>query len=427
MLDKILLKYFKCILFFSTLVFFSSGCTVKQTISKKTDKLLISTDNTTLEIKNKYVDTTYSIKNVYNNMVDSISNNLVNNEFLDMLLPDDIILKNRKNLIIWKENSTVVKSKSNNIISNYIKENNLKLNSRSLSLNQKIKILNDYFFIIEQNKYKKEFSKKYPKPEFDKFKSDKDNIIIFNQYKHQLYISKSEWLLNLNEIKKKVATNILASLYGNPKIVLLNYNPNDEIISLTIGSNRNNFKQSISFDLEPKIAKELKDNKFLAEPIFYFILKDDELKLISASMEFENKQYLVKIIDKIKEYKSDIKLSSKKLDLKKLDIDYKVMVSNIQPPSWFYELKTNSQFIGYGTGETLQVAKNIALSEIAQSLEVNVNSNTVTNKQKSGDFVSSDINQKIKVSTGTKNLKGSKTIKSEKKDGIWFIAVSYTK
>jgi hypothetical protein len=76
-------------------------------------------------------------------------------------------------------------------------------------------------------------------------------------------------------------------------------------------------------------------------------------------------------------------------------------------------------------GDSEQEAKNSALKEIAQSLEVNIKADSSTNKRSDGSNFSSKSSQNVKISTKNKKLKGTKTIKSQKKDGVWFIAVSY--
>jgi len=113
------------------------------------------------------------------------------------------------------------------------------------------------------------------------------------------------------------------------------------------------------------------------------------------------------------------------LELEKLNVDYKVVSQDINPPKWFYNLNTNGKTIGYGVGDTQQEAKNIALKEIAQTLGVKVDSSTSTQKKSDGNNFSKRTQQNVNVSSKKIDLKGAKTIKSVKKDGTWFLAVSY--
>lgn len=397
-------------------LFILSGC------SNKTDKVMIGVDSQALTVKNKYADSKYYVKKSYTDLTHSIKDSFIQSDFINYFISDKKVLENRESLVIWKtgKNYSV-----DNIIRNYLKRNDKQVDVQGLTISQKMDILNDHFFEIEQNNYKKQFASKYPKPKLDKFKSDRDNIKALNQYKYQLNISKNEWELKLNDIKKVVASKMLLALYGKPVVKTITYDPNKENMFMTIESLKNSFTKKITFDVNSDIAKDMRKNKSVIYPLVYFNLDSDNLKMVGASIIYKKKHYLVDFTDKTYKYDSKLKLTSNGLDLKKLDIDYKVVSSNVQPPKWFYNLSKTDKVIGYGMGDTEQEAKNSALKEIAQYLEVDVKSNITTNKKRDGDNISSRTNQNIKVSTKNKKLKGTKTIKSQKKDGIWFIAVSY--
>jgi hypothetical protein len=194
---------------------------------------------------------------------------------------------------------------------------------------------------------------------------------------------------------------------------------------MTIKSSRGEFIQKIKFKVDSKTALSMRKNKTNIYPVVYFTLVKNSLKLIGVSVKYKNKHFLAKLTDKTYKYNTNIKFKSEKLDLKKLNIDYKIVSKDIQPPSWFYNLTNGDKIIGYGMGDSEQEAKNFALKEIAQSLEVNIKAESLSTKKSDGSNFSSKSSQKVKISTKNKKLKGTKTIKSQKKDGVWFIAVSY--
>ena len=158
----------------------------------------------------------------------------------------------------------------------------------------------------------------------------------------------------------------------------------------------------------------------------YFKFDNSNIVLIGASVGYNKKEYLTSFENEFYKRENTLKISSEtKLELNKLDIDYKVSSSNIEPPEWFYNLPKSDKTIGYGMGDSKQEAKNSALKEIAEYLEVTVSSSTSTNKKRDGDMLSSKTSQDVKIKTGDKKLEGVTTIKSQKKDNIWFVAVSY--
>jgi hypothetical protein len=81
--------------------------------------------------------------------------------------------------------------------------------------------------------------------------------------------------------------------------------------------------------------------------------------------------------------------------------------------------------IGYGQGQDQKEAKSDAYRSIAQSIKVTVNSNFTSSKQISGNTYSKNLKSKVDLNVKDIDIKNSKVLKLEKKDGIWFVAIGY--
>ncbi|RLA73473.1 MAG: hypothetical protein DRG78_22560 [Epsilonproteobacteria bacterium] len=403
-----------------------TACASKQEIIKTKDTTLISYDEKAYAVKNSYQDSKQFVKKSYStvtNYFNNTSDDFYENSFIQFISSDETILEKRKNLIIWKDGNS---KNSSYIIKNYLKNNKKDVDYKGLNLAQKMKILNDYFFNMKQKEYLAKFTTQYKKPNFDEYKTDRENIEVVNNYNYQLSRSKYEWENNLQEIKKEIAQNILSSLYGKPTISNISYDPNNQLIYMQINSQRESFSQKVSFKVLPEYAKTIKNNKRSLLPKVYFKFENNEITLIGSSVMLKKKEYLANFTNKLYQRENTLTLSNNnKLDLKKLNVNYKINATDIKNPEWFYNLPEEGKIIGYGTGETESAAKNSALNNIAQTLEVDVKSDISINKKSDGSQYSSRTKQNINVSSKSKKLKGTKTIKSQKKDGIWFIAVSY--
>lgn len=96
-------------------------------------------------------------------------------------------------------------------------------------------------------------------------------------------------------------------------------------------------------------------------------------------------------------------------------------------PSWLYNIKSSkNEIIGYGTDGDLHIAKQKALSDIAETINVSIKSNIQSSEQVSNDEFSSNVSMNIDSSSKA-NLLGTKVLKSQKVDKLWYVAVSYDK
>ncbi|MFA9374624.1 MAG: hypothetical protein ACERKK_10755, partial [Poseidonibacter sp.] len=236
------------------------------------------------------------------------------------------------------------------------------------------------------------------------------------------------WLLNINETKVQVAQKALSTLFGNPIITNINYNPNAQKLYMTVKSTKNNFERKIYLKVEPDLARKMKKYKSNLKAIVLHKLSDKELEFIGINISYNNKNTIAIISDETY-IRERIKLvSNDKLDLEKENITYYDIAKDITPPDWYGISDENENVvIGYGSDFDETKAKNKALQSIQQTLSVRVSSETTLVKQMHGDVISKSAQSKINVKADETELKGVTLYKTVKKDNLWFVAMKYTK
>lgn len=420
-------ELFKFPLFIGVAIFFS-GCGVQEKISSLSNSIIIPYEEATHKVESSFDHSLHFMKKQYQffeNQLKSTKSNIFENKIFSYIIPDEMILENRKNFIIWSATSGL---NYQSIIEKKLNQKNLLLKEKELPINQKLALLNDYFFEKEQDIYIKNFQKNYPMPIFDEFLTDRENVIKFNEYKIELINSKNQWEYNLPTIQKKVATEALSTLYGKINVKNIRYNPDSEKLYLEIHSDYNNFVQEIYLNLSPEMGKAFKSNHHKIKPLVYFDFKEEMITLIGVTILFNEIHYLANLSNTQYVRNSTIQLQTNdtQLNLQKLDIDYRTVSKNSTPPQWFYKLeKHENQIIGYGVGITIEEAKRIALQEISETIEVSIISESSFEKTMHGEYSSSKKQSAIQTRSKSKNLKGVETKKSELKDGLHYVAVQY--
>jgi len=397
---------------------FFSGCT------PGIEKNLAPVDSVLNQTKTMYFDTSHSIDESYENILNKIVNtksNIYESEVLKFFTSDRKIAKNReKSFVQWNNSS---KYNSSKIIRKYLKKNNITLKENELVLSDKMKILKDYFFEKLKNEYLLEFKKKNKKVRFDSFLTDRENIENIYIYKTTLSQWEHQWNINIYNTQKKVAELILSTLFGKQRVKFVSYNPYDEELFLSIKSQRENFDQKIKINVNKVIARGIKKNiRYIKSSIFYK-LYENKLELVGVNIYSKKEIYLGEFTNTTYFRQRGIIISTDTLDLKDQDVQYTEIIQNITPPSWYYEIK--DKHVGYGQGLNQKDAQADAYKNIAQSIKVVVNSNFTSKKQISGSILTKSLNSDLNIKTNEITIKNSEVLKLEKKEGIWFIAIKY--
>lgn len=401
----------------SILVTLFTGCAT-------VDKALVPVDNTVYKLKTIYKDTHHSIKETYNNTshnINELKSNIYETPVVNIIFDDDDILVNRdQNFIKWSGSTNYSSIK---IIKSYMKKNNISLDENSLKVSDKMNILKEHFFDKLKKEHISKFENKNKKVKFNSFLTDRENIKKIYEYKTKLSISEHDWNMNISKTQKKVAELMLATLFDKPIIKFISYDPYEKELYLLVSSKQNGFKQKIKFEIPKDFAKSIKKNLAYLKPVIYFKFDNNKLELVGASIRYNKRSFLGKFTDSSYFRESSIKMSTDKLSLKEQDVQYTEVVKNITPPSWYFHLEGEN--IGYGQGKTKDEAKSDAYKNIAQNIKVVVNSSFTTNKKVSGSISSKSLKSDIKVKAQDIAIENSKVIKLEKKDGIWFVAITY--
>ena len=418
----------KLLLCTSLLMVLFSGCAVTQQDVKTKEHILTPVDKSVNSTKSGYEKTTFFFKDIYSSIEDNFSSfksSMIENPFGHLLLSDEYILENRKELVIW---NTKNYDNEKYILKRYLKEKDIKLDYRGLSQADKLSYLNDYYFDLFKTDYENKVKRKYPKPKFDEFISDRENKNRFDEYNLNMLEASNTWLLNMNETKIQVAQKALSTLFGNPRVTNITYNPNSEKLYMTIKSSKNNFERKVYLKVEPDLARKMKNNKSNLKPIILHKLSDKELEFIGINISYNDKNLIAVISDETYIRERIILVSNDKLDLEKENLTYYDIAKDITPPDWYNNLENEENaIIGYGMSLNEKDAKSNAIQDINQTLSVNVKSETKFEKQIDGDQISKVGKSTVELKTKRIELKGIVSLKSQKKDNLWFVAMKYTK
>jgi hypothetical protein len=218
---------------------------------------------------------------------------------------------------------------------------------------------------------------------------------------------------------------MLSTLFKTPSLNYISYDPYKEEIYLEIMSRINGFKEKIKFTVSKKIARKIKDNIRILKPSVYFKLSNDNLELVGIVALYKDKVYLCEIIDTAYVRQSDVVFVSNDISLKDEDVNYSEVIKNITPPKWFYSIKEKNTKIAYGQGRGSDEAKADAYNSIAQSIKITVSSKFSSKEKINGSIYSTKFQSDNKQKVDDVVIKNSSTLKLEKKDGIWFVAIGY--
>jgi len=94
-------------------------------------------------------------------------------------------------------------------------------------------------------------------------------------------------------------------------------------------------------------------------------------------------------------------------------------------PLWFHNTSSNSyEIIGYGIDTDLQIARDIAKSEISKQISIKISSNSNVKKTLINDNYQKSFKSNISTSTDA-TLQGIKILKEEYIDNKWYVGVIY--
>jgi len=399
-----------------TIILFT-GCATMDSILTPVDKEINKT-------KSIYNELTYSVDESLNEIskdVKDLEVDIYESPIVKFFSDDKTILKYRdKNFVKWSSSS---KYNSKKLIRRYLRKNNIKLDERDLKIEDKMNILNKYFFAKLKREYKNKFTKENKKIVFDPFLTDRENVNKIYEYKTKLRHWEHQWNIDMQVTQKKVAQLMLSSLFDTPRIKYISYNPYDEKLYLRVFSLKNKFEQKIHMKLDSDMAKNIKKNLKYLEPIIYFRFNENKLDLFAMNFIYKEKVLFGEFTDETYFRNSSIVFNTDKLSLKEQDVTYSEIVKNIVPPTWYYNLEDKN--IGYGQGKDKNDAKNDAYKNIAQSIKVVVNSNFTMTKKVSGSLSTKHLKSNTNIKADDITIKNTKVIKVEKKDGIWFVAIEY--
>ncbi|MFA9374750.1 MAG: hypothetical protein ACERKK_11410, partial [Poseidonibacter sp.] len=117
----------------SLLMVLFSGCAITEQAVKTKEHILTPVDKSVNSTKSGYEKTTFFFKDMYSSIEEnfsSLKSTMIENPFAHLLLSDEYILENRKNLVIWNSKNY---DNEKTILKRYLKEKDIRLNYKGLS------------------------------------------------------------------------------------------------------------------------------------------------------------------------------------------------------------------------------------------------------------------------------------------------------
>jgi len=396
-----------------------SGCATLDKAMTPVDKGINSTKTVIQNIDHSIGETMSNL----GNSVSDMKAGLMESSLMQMFVSDDTILENRQNNYVTWEKAT--QYNANSILKQALKETDIN-DPEKLKTSQKMSILKDYFFQLLKEEHANKFSKYHKKPEFNEFLTDRENIQKIYEYKLALKESEHDWKISLRKTQKKVAELMLSTLYAKPIVKYVSYNPYEEEMFLSIEASNGGFKEKIKIDAKKDLAISMKKNISHIQPYIFYKFDNDILNFVGINIKFNEKPHLCEVVDSTYVRQSDVVFTSDEINLDSLNVKYYDIVKNIKPPSWFNNLTTDEkEIIGYGEGLKKDDAKKEAYKEIAMSIRTTISTNIKSEKVVSGSKVSSHSTSNTQQKVEDISIKGSKVLKVEKKDGLWFVAIRH--
>lgn len=399
---------------------FAAGCAAVDKAMQPVDKAVHGTESTAQSVS-------HSASETWNDMSEGASDikaGLLDSSLIRFFMSDKAIAENReKNFVVWKNDSSY---ELETVLKEALADEGIS-NVASVDTAGKMQLLKTYFFDEKKQQHSKRFSDAFQKPEFDEFLTDRENIEKIHDYKMALADAEHEWRLGLAETQKQVARLMLSTLYAQPVVNYVSYDPYKKEMFLSIESTNPGFKQQIKLDLNKKRAKKIKENLAKVKPFVFFDIDEQKLEFLGISLKYKKDFLGTELTDKSYNRQTNIVFTSEDISLKTLDVQYYNVIKNIQPPHWYNNLTAKeSEIIGYGEGLSTEEAKKEAYNEIAMSLNTTVSSTIKSQQSVMGDTESSHFTLSTQQDVEKVSIKGSKVRKTEKKNGIWFVAISYT-
>jgi hypothetical protein len=398
-------------------IFIFSGCATLDKAMRPVDSAMNSTEST-------YQSASHSVNETMDGMGDSaakLESLFYESSFVKVFVSDETIANNREqNYVTWKGAS---KHDANQIFLKKLEDTNLN-NTDALTTPQKMEILKEYFFEQQKQMHADAFAAEHKKPELDEFLTDRENIQKIHEYKIALAESEHKWRIELNDTQKKVAEHMLSTLYSAPKLKFVSYDPYDEELYLSVESTNKGFAEKIKLSAEKELARDMKANMSKIKPYVFFQFSDDVLEFVGINVKYDDVSHVCDVVDSTYARQSDVVFTSEDINLKTLDVQYYDVVKNIKPPVWFNNIESEpNQTIGFGEGINKDDAKKEAYNDIAMSIKTTVSTNIESERTVSGSTYSSRIKSSTKQKTEDVAIEGSKVLKIEKKDGLWFVAI----
>ena len=405
-------------------VFVLCGCSVKQKVSKTADSAMMPVDDAKLSINKGVESSIYSAKKgtkVLSGWFGELKNSFYETGVMQFVLSDAAIDANRQNYILWDGSGRFL---AKQIIQNSYPD----YSYDALSLFQKQQLVFEYYMKEAQKNYKQQTLQKHPVPKPDEFLSDRENLQLFHQHSLKMHRAQLEWELNFKTYEKQVMQKTIAALYGAMEIENLRYDPHGEKLYMQIQSAHNGFETIVYIKQDSEGAKKIRNNPDLLQPVVYFDIKNAVREYVGTSIKQGDALYIAQESEDnfVRDEEFSIEYNGETVFDSQEIATYGVP-KNVTPPKWYGEAADTDAGVywGYGVSTDAAQAKDLARADLANAIQVTVDSKAVSSTQSSGNDVSSSYKQDVSLVSKDIVLQDTTTPKNEMKDGYWYTKAQY--
>lgn len=262
-----------------------------------------------------------------------------------------------------------------------------------------------------------------------------------------------EKLIDSIDANMESLSKFLFTRYMNGfKVTNANYDAESETLYFTLISNSDTYKNMVKASLPPSDAARIKERRlYTIKPdleygddtlyVSGFEIESDgsEYDIVYTNRSFEPTQMVVTVAEKNENIEPNRQLDFSAYKQAQVDlIDYSkkeqwfvdvVARDSAKVPEWFKDIQLQDGLYGYGVGNSLDEATEVAIASLARHLEASINAtSTIKREATNSNQLHSDYKREIDVRSDIILSKDDyRLYKQDMVDNKWYVVLEYKK
>ncbi|MFP4487153.1 MAG: hypothetical protein ACLFOC_09320, partial [Campylobacterales bacterium] len=262
-----------------------------------------------------------------------------------------------------------------------------------------------------------------------------------------------EKLIDSIDANMESLSKFLFTRYMNGfEVTNANYDAESETLYFTLISNSDTYKNMVKANLPPSDAARIKERRlYTIKPdleygddtlyVSGFEIESDgnEYDIVYTNRSFEPTQMVVTVAEKNENIEPNRQLDFSAYKQAQVDlIDYSkkeqwfvdvVARDSAKVPEWFKDIQLQDGLYGYGVGNSLDEATEVAIASLARHLEASINAtSTIKREATNSNQLHSDYRREIDVRSDIILSKDDyRLYKQDMVDNKWYVVLEYKK